>query len=64
MIRNEFNDTTIASEDVPSLPTNVSTYKIGYTTYIVETHFNLDCKESLDDVISRLIIKDVTKQSI
>ena len=37
----------------------VSEYKIGHTTYIVELHFNFDCGEPLDDVIQRLVLKDV-----
>lgn len=36
----------------------VSEYKIGYTTYIVELHFNFDCGETLDDVVGRLMLKD------
>lgn len=32
-----------------------SEYKIGNTTYIVELHFNLDCKETLDEIIERLV---------
>ena len=52
-------NTTIASEDDTSLAPNISEYKIGHTTYIVETHFNLGCKETLDDIIKRLILKDV-----
>ena len=59
MIRNVFWNTTVASEDNPSLATNISEYKIGHTTYIVETHFNLGCKETLDDIIKRLISRDV-----
>ncbi len=43
----------------PSLAPNISEYKIGHTTYIVETHFNLGCKETLDDIIKRLISRDV-----
>ena len=40
-------------------PVSVSEYKIGHTTYIVELHFNFDCGESLEDVIQRLVLKDV-----
>ena len=36
----------------------VSEYKIGYTTYIVDLHFNFDCGETLDDVVGRLMLKD------
>ena len=59
MIRNVCRNTAVANEDNPSLATNISEYKIGHTTYIVETHFNLDCKETLDDIIKRLISRDV-----
>ena len=37
---------------------NCTEYKIGNTTYYVETHFNLQA-ESLDEMIERLIGKDV-----
>ena len=59
MIRNVCRNTAIASRDNPSLAPNISEYKIGHTTYIVETHFNLGCKETLDDIIKRLILRDV-----
>lgn len=59
MIRNVCRNTAIASEGDSSLASNISEYKIGHTTYIVETHFNLDCKETLDDIIKRLISRDV-----
>ena len=59
MIRNVCRNTTIVSEVIPSLTPNISEYKIGHTTYIVETHFNLGCKETLDDIIKRLISRDV-----
>lgn len=42
---------------------NVSVYKFGKSTYIVQTVFNLECKDSLEDVINRLIIKDIDKLS-
>ena len=36
-----------------------SEYKIGNTTYIVELHFNIDCKETLDDIIERLVTNNL-----
>ena len=54
MIRNVCRNTAIASEDNPSLATNISEYKIAHTTYIVETHFNLGCRDTLDDIIKHL----------
>ena len=59
MIRNVFRNTAVANENNFSLAPNISEYKIGHTTYIVETHFNLGCKETLDDIIKRLISRDV-----
>lgn len=35
-------------------------YKIGHTTYIVKTKFNFT-SESLNDIISRLISKEIHK---
>ena len=37
---------------------NCTEYKIGNTTYYVKTHFNLQA-ESLEEIIERLIGKDV-----
>ena len=45
MIRNVQSTTAVAT--ATSQP---SEYKIGNTTYIVELHFNLDCKETLDEI--------------
>ncbi|MBQ8790564.1 MAG: transposon-encoded TnpW family protein [Ruminiclostridium sp.] len=59
MIRNVCRNTAVADENNPSLAPNISEYKIGHTTYIVETHFNLGCRETLDDIIKRLILRDV-----
>ena len=36
----------------------VSEYSIGYTTYIVELHFNFERGETLEDIIRRLMMKD------
>ena len=36
----------------------VSEYKFGYTTFIVETRFNLECSETLEDILKRLMISD------
>ncbi len=38
--------------------TTVSEYKIGHTTYIVKTVFNPVYRESLSDILNRLIIRD------
>lgn len=36
----------------------VSAYKIGHTTYIVRTTFNPAFRESLSDILKRLIVRD------
>lgn len=36
----------------------VSEYKIGHTTYRVTTTFNPTFRESLSDILKRLIIRD------
>lgn len=43
---------------------NVSIYKIGRSVYKVRTHFNLDCKETLEDVINRLIMRDLARETL
>ena len=50
MIRNVQSTTAVATA-----ANQTSEYKIGNTTYIVEIHFNLDCKETLDEIIERLV---------
>lgn len=42
---------------------NVLIYKIGHTTYKVRVFFDLECKETLEDVVQRLIIKDIDSLS-
>ena len=61
MIRNVCRNTAVASKENTSLAQNISEYKIGHTTYIVETHFNLGCKETLDDIIKQLLSRDVER---
>ncbi len=39
-----------------------SVYKFGKATYIVRTHFNLEAKETLKDVVERLIMKEIDEQ--
>lgn len=36
----------------------VSEYKIGHTTYRVTTTFNSTFRESLSDILKRLIVRD------
>ena len=63
MIRNELRNTTIASSETASLSDNVSEYIIGRTKYVVSLQFNDGNDETLEDVINRLIMKDIAKMS-
>ena len=71
MIRNELiKDSTIATTEnensagtEDTQPASVSTYDFGRTTYTVKTYFNLDCKESFEDVLSRLMMREITELS-
>ena len=38
---------------------NVSVYEINGTTYKVRTFFNLDCKETLADIVGKLISQEL-----
>ena len=42
-----------------SLPMSTSVYKIGHTTYKVTLRFNLESDDTLNDVVKRLILKNV-----
>lgn len=37
---------------------SVSEYKIGHTTYKVQTFFNTEAKETLEDILQRLIKRE------
>ena len=42
---------------------NVSEYKIGHTTYIVNLVFNPKSSENISDIVKRLIERDIKKQA-
>ena len=58
MIRNELTQNT-AVDKPETIPDTVSEYKIGNTIYRVRVHFNLECEETLANVVGRLIIRDL-----
>ena len=58
------NTAETKTEPQPALADNVSVYKIGRSVYKVRTHFNLDCKETLEDVINRLIMRDLARETL
>ena len=58
MIRNELTQDSAIAENT-KIPDTVSEYKIGNTIYRVRVHFNLECEETLADVVGRLIIQDL-----
>ncbi len=43
----------------PAQPDNVSIYRFGKAVYKVRTYFNLECTETLADVVGRLISQDL-----
>ena len=66
MIRNELitnaavaNTAEIKTEPKPIQKDNVSVYTFGKAVYKVRTHFNLECTETLVDVVGRLILQDL-----
>ena len=66
MRNNELLTTPAVANTVqqPVIPDSVSVYKIGHTTYKVRRVFNLDCKETLEDVVNRLIMRDLAKETM
>lgn len=40
---------------------SVSEYKIGQATYVVKSYFDLECEESLEDLLRRLVTKEICK---
>ncbi len=55
MIRNVYTNTALEKPYE-----RLTEYKIGHTTYIVKTKFNFT-SESLNEIISRLISKEIHK---
>lgn len=55
------NDTAVDREKAETTFNATSEYKIGHTTYTVTTVFNPASKESLSDILNRLIIRECEK---
>ncbi len=55
------NDTTVDREKAETTFNATSEYKIGHTTYTVTTVFNPASKESLSEIMKRLIIRESEK---
>ena len=53
------NTAEIKTESKPIQKDNVSVYTFGKAVYKVRTHFNLECTETLSDVVGRLILQDL-----
>ena len=51
----------IKNEPQPVQEDNVSIYRFGRSVYKVKTHFNLECKETLADIVGRLIWQDMNE---
>ena len=58
MVNNVQTNTALENKPYEKL----TEYKIGHTTYIVKTKFNFT-SESLNDIISRLISKEIHKSA-
>jgi len=52
------NTTAVDREKADNTFTKKSEYKIGHTLYTVTTVFNSASKESLSDILKRLIIRE------
>ena len=52
------NTTAVETEKANNTFTTKSEYKIGHTRYTVTTVFNPASKESLSDILKRLIIRE------
>ena len=55
------NTTAVESEKAEATFNTTSEYKIGHTVYTVTTVFNPASKESLSEIIKRLIIRESEK---
>ena len=55
------NTTAVDIEKVDNTFTTKTEYKIGHTLYTVTTVFNPASKESLSDILKRLIIRESEK---
>lgn len=53
--------TTTAEEE--KVNCSYSEYRIGLTTYRVKISFNSDTDESLEDIINRLIAREIEKSA-
>ena len=60
LIRNEINTPAASNATEPPVQTdNVSIYRFGKAVYKVRTYFNLECTETLADIVGRLILQDL-----
>ena len=55
------NTTSVEKEKAETTFNATSEYRIGHTTYTVTTVFNPASKESLSDILKRLIIRECDK---
>ena len=55
------NNTAVERERAETAFNATSEYRIGHTTYTVTTVFNPASKESLSDILKRLIIRESEK---
>ena len=54
---------TATTVDKDKVDSSYSEYRIGLTTYRVKIVFNQDTDESLEDIINRLIAREIEKSA-
>ncbi|MGN0595157.1 MAG: transposon-encoded TnpW family protein [Hominimerdicola sp.] len=54
-------NTAVEREKAETTFNGTSEYKIGHTTYLVQTIFNPVSQESISDILKRLIIRESEK---
>ena len=54
---------TATTVDKDKVDSSYSEYRIGLTTYRVKISFNSDTDESLEDIINRLIAREIEKSA-
>ena len=54
---------TTTTTEKEKVDCSYSEYRIGLTTYRVKTIFNSDTEESMEDIINRLIAREIEKSA-
>ena len=54
---------TTTTKEKEKVDSSYSEYRIGLTTYRVKIIFNSDTEESMEDIINRLIAREIEKSA-